>query len=193
MDELQDFYFVSEGINFHLRPIKSTDKVLLQKGYQELSEWSKYMRFFANRSQLNENQLNFFTEVDGINHVAWILLDESETEFKLAGVGRFVKIPESHEMAEVAVTVVDSYQKKGLGRLLFSLINILAGRSDLQKLRHYVLPENQTVMKILHHYEIINQIKGVSEYVVDTKVIKQRNYISLRQEIQDLIAQTKNH
>ena|ERR1051325_10891545 len=74
---LHPFHFVKEEKKFLARPILPLDKALLQKGFSELSERSRYFRFFALQYKLTDNQLKYFTEVDGMNHVAWIILDET--------------------------------------------------------------------------------------------------------------------
>lgn len=171
MNQTSEFYFTSDGIQFHTRPISPSDKDLIRKGFGELSERSKYLRFFAVRSKLTIKQLKYFTEVDGINHVAWGIQDVSGTVPKPVGIGRFVRLKSDPDIAEIAIAIVDSYQKKGMGRMLFSILNIVAANVGIKKLRYHILADNLFVLKRLERFEILNQIKENQITIVETKVL----------------------
>lgn len=185
------FFIVSEGFRFHVRSIKPSDKDLLQKGFSKLSERSKYLRFFYPYTTLSDTQLNYFTEVDGIQHVAWGILDESKAEAIPVAVGRFVKFKDEKDVAEVAITVVDSYQRKGLGRILLATLNIIAGQIGLKKLRYHVLSENRFVLKTLKQFGILNKKNEGAVTIVDIKVIPNHKVISDNPEMQSFMAVMK--
>lgn len=170
MDYPNHFNFNIKGIQFHIRPIVSSDKNMFEKGFSELSERSRYFRFFSVRSRLSENQLHFFTEGDGINNVAWGISDISGDEIKPVGVGRFVRLKNEPETAEVALVIIDSYQKMGLGRILLSILNITAAQCDIKKLRYYILAENHVAMHIVKQFGILNMKKEEQVNIVDTVV-----------------------
>lgn len=165
------FFFTSEGLKYRVRPIYPSDKKLLQKGFSQLSEKSKYLRLFQIKNKLSDSQLNYFTEVDGIKHVAWGILDESGKEPIPVGIGRFVKYKDEEDVAEVAITVTDSHQGRGLGRLLFATLNYIGGTLGLKTLRHYVLSENHYTLKALEKFNIISQRNEGSVTIVDIGVI----------------------
>ena len=142
MVDPKNFYLTLDGRKFHFRQINANDKELLQRGFSQVSERSKYLRFFAVHSKLSDYELKFFTEVDNINHIAWGILDESVNDSIPVGVARFVRIKDEPEIAEVAYLVIDSYQGIGLGHHLFAILNILAARVGLKKFRYFVLSEN---------------------------------------------------
>lgn len=188
MDSLQQFHFSSNGLRFHVRPIKPSDKKLFQRGFSELSERSRYLRFFTIDSKLSDYQLNYFTNVDGINHVAWGMLDETGDEPKPVGVGRFVRLKDKPETAEVAITLVDAYQRKGLGRVLFSVVNIVAARIGVKKLRFFVLKENSFFLNFLKHFDFLNQETEGRTILVDTKVIPNHKEITKNPKLESFIA-----
>jgi hypothetical protein len=171
MDNLHGFYFTSNGSKFHVRPIQPSDKELVQKGFQELSIKSKYLRFFALRSKLNNTQLNYFTEVDGVNHIAWGILEISNGNPKPVGIGRIVKLKDQPNTAEVAITVVDSYQKKGMGRILFAVLNIVAAHAGIEQLKYCVLSENYFVLEVLKRFGILKKVTEGHIMTVNTKVL----------------------
>ena len=177
MDHLHHFYFTAEEKRFHVRPINPSDKDLFQKGFSELSERSKYLRFFSIPRKLTESQLNYLTEVDGIHHVAWGILDESGDETKPVAVGRFVKLNKDSDTAELAITVIDSYQRKGLAQVLIAVLNIIAAQVGVSRFRGYVLEENIYILEILKHFKILEQVKKNHLIMVDIKVFSNHKAI----------------
>jgi GNAT superfamily N-acetyltransferase len=189
--EPQSFHITSGGIVFHFRPIGPSDKELLQDGFSQLTEKSKYLRFFALRKKLSEYQLNYFTEVDGTNSVAWGIADETNEVPKPAGVGRFIRLSDDPDVAEVAITVVDAYQKKGLGRMLFAILNILAAQVGVKTFRYYVLTENTFVLAILKNFDILKQVNEGQVVIVDTQVFSSHEKIPVRPDTQRFIEAMK--
>lgn len=196
MDYADQFYFTREETKFLVRRLTPNDKDLMQEGFHELSDLSKYLRFFAIRRKLTDYELNYFTDVDGYNHVAWGILDISGDKHIPVGVGRFVRLTKAANTAEIAIAVVDAYQRKGLGRILFAVLNILAEKQGIATLRYYVLSENQFVLNNLHRLGILKQEKDGQAMVVDTKVFSNNNDYSSTEGIQsfiDVISRTKKY
>ena len=191
LDFPSHFFFTSEGSRFRVRPIHPSDKDLLQRGFGELSERSKYLRLFQINNKLSDAQLNYFTEVDGIQHVAWGILDESGEEPIPVGIGRFVKYKDEQDIAEVAITVIDSHQGKGLGRILFATLNFIAGQIGLKKLRYYVLNENRFALNTLKIFTVLNQENEGSLAILDIKVIPNHQAIPDDPKMQRFIVAMK--
>lgn len=183
--------FTSEGMQFLARTIMPSDREMLQNGFRQLSVRTKFLRFSSIDAQLSEFQLKYLTEVDGVNHVAWGVLDISGDESIPVAVGRFVRLKESPDTAEVGITVLDAYQKKGLGKMLFILLNILAAEKGVLKLRYHVLSENRTVLGYLKHFEILKQINEGPLTFLETKVIRNHRDLSNVPEMQDFITSMK--
>lgn len=182
------FYFVDNDIKYHVRPIEPADRVILQKGFKQLSDWSKHLRFFNVRSELNSSQLDFFTKVDGVSHVSWIIIDETNNEHNPVGVGRLVKLKNEPKIAEIAITVVDDYQKKGMGKILFSVLNVMATHNQIEKLRCYVISDNNFVLKVLDKFGVISRKKEGQISIIDTDVIKNNSVISDIKEMKEFMA-----
>jgi RimJ/RimL family protein N-acetyltransferase len=185
------FFFTSEGSRFRVRPIHPSDKDLLQRGFGELSERSKYLRLLQINTKLSDVQLNYFTEVDGIRHVAWGILDESGEEPKPVGIGRFVKFKDDKDLAEVAITIIDSHQGKGLGRILFATLNFIACQIGLKKLRYYVSSENRSALNSLKKFTVLNQENDGSLTILDIKAIPNHQAIPDAPQMQRFIVAMK--
>jgi hypothetical protein len=95
VNEPHAFHFSLDGSNYYIRPIYTEDKALLQQGFRELSKASKYFRFLNYQRELTSYQLKYLTEVDGVNHVAWGILDVTGSEPVPVGVGRFIRLPDA--------------------------------------------------------------------------------------------------
>lgn len=125
------------------RRIRPDDKELLQRGFEHLSPQSRYRRFFSMVDHLSEKQLRYFTEVDFVNHYAWIA--EIPDGIGL-GVARWIRLKDEPDVAEGAVTVIDTFQNRGIGKALLWLGARSAIESGIRAIRVSVLSENDPVL-----------------------------------------------
>ncbi|HEY3215940.1 MAG TPA: GNAT family N-acetyltransferase [Candidatus Eisenbacteria bacterium] len=132
-----------------LRPIRPEDKGRLMEGFERLSPESRYQRFMAAVAGLSESQLRRFTEIDYADHMAWIALDPSTPDQPAVGVARYIRLPGQPAVAEVAVTVLDDYQGRGLGTLLLGLVSRSAAQQGIATFRAYALETNSAMIRIL--------------------------------------------
>ena len=102
-----------QGVNLHLRPIRSEDSDLLVRFHRGLSPDSIYRRYFSLHPELSDAEVRHLTQVDYVDRFAFIV----ESGDALVGVGRFDRIPGTTE-AEVAFIVADKFQHQGVGLLL---------------------------------------------------------------------------
>ena len=174
----QIHFTTEDGTKFFARAICPDDKELIKQGFSELSERSKYLRFFAVRSKLKIDQLIFFSEVDGKNHVAWGIVNESGPQHQPVGIGRLVRVKNDPEIAEIAIAIVDAYQRKGMGKLLFCILNIIASQIGIRKLRYHVLADNQFVMNSLKRFGDIEQKRDGQVIIVETRVFSTRQILA---------------
>ncbi len=107
---------------FEIRQISPNDKIPIQAGLQLLSPESIRQRFFANKTDFSEAELKFLTEVDQINHLAYVAVHHKGDNLLPAGVIRAVKPSADSTHAEIGIVIVDCYQGQGLGGKLFDQI-----------------------------------------------------------------------
>ena len=88
----------------------------LAEAYDQLSQTSRYRRFFTGKPHLSEQSLGYFTDVDHRDHEALVAVVPGSGQ--LVGVARYIRIPGQPDQAEVAITVLDSWQRRGLGTVL---------------------------------------------------------------------------
>ncbi len=141
-----------DGTRLALRCVEPDDKQRLRDGIRHYSPQTLYRRFFAPVSELSAEQLKFLTEVDQVDHVAWLVVDEDHPEFPGVGVARWVRLPEDPKIAETALIVQDSHQGRGIGTLLFAVLNETARAGGVAVLRSMVLGENNRFIATLVAY-----------------------------------------
>lgn len=141
-------FSLRDGTGVLVRPIRPEDGNRLQAGVHQLSPGSRYHRFHAAVSELSPEQLRYLTEVDQVDHLAWIALDPALPGEPAVGVARCIRLPEEPRTAEVAVTVLEAHQGRGLGTLLLGLLSRSAAAQGIRTFRAYVLEDNAAMLRI---------------------------------------------
>jgi RimJ/RimL family protein N-acetyltransferase len=119
----------------------------IQCGMKLLSAESRYLRFFNDSPELSSDLLQYLTEVDQDNHVAWIAVNPALPGEPGMGIARFIRFADDPKTAEVALTVVDKYQGIGLGAALLNILLVRAEQLRVRTLRAVVLPDNYHVIR----------------------------------------------
>jgi RimJ/RimL family protein N-acetyltransferase len=137
-----------DGTPVLVRPIGPDDKELLRDGFSRLSEESRFRRFLAPIAELGDPMLIYLTEIDYVDHFAWIAVLSGEPDCGI-GVARYVRLRDDPEVAEAAITVVDEYQGRGLGSILLGLLGARAVEAGITAFRAYVLDDNAPMRELL--------------------------------------------
>lgn len=123
------------------------DKHLLEIGFAHLSDQSRYFRFLRPITKLSDRDLEYLTKTQGSDHIAFGALDLSAEPLPI-GIVRYVRLPEEPTAAEIAVTVVDSHQGRGLGSLLIGVLAGYAVINGLQTFVALVLANNEPMLRL---------------------------------------------
>lgn len=140
-----------DGTEITIRPISPEDGDELRRGFAAMSPRSRYMRFFGITSALSEQTVRYLTEVDQKNHVALVATAQSpdlKTERGI-GVARFIRVKEALDVAEAAITVIDDWQKRGVGTALAIELARAASACGIRTIRAEVLSDNEMMISIL--------------------------------------------
>lgn len=141
---------LADGTGVALRPLLPGDSNLLVAGFDRLSARSRYNRFLTPVPHLTDSILAFLTSVDGFNHRAWgALVTEPDGSVAAAGVVRWVRTGKDPAVADMAVTVLDDYQGRGLGGLLLDVAVLDAFASGVERFEGVVLGENISSRRML--------------------------------------------
>ena len=98
---------------------------------------------------LSNREAAYLTEVDYKDHMAWVAFDLSGEVPRGVGVARYVRCDEDPEAAEIAVTVLDSHQARGLGTLLVRLLSGSAVSNGIKVFCGTVDEKNQPILALL--------------------------------------------
>jgi GNAT superfamily N-acetyltransferase len=151
-----------------IRPIAPGDKQALLAGFDRLSERSRYRRFLAPQGGLSQTELRYFTEVDHYDHEALVAI-EPHTGAGI-GVARFVRSRADPASAELAVAVVDDWQRRGVGSRLTSALAERARAEGITTFTAVLLAENEQMLGLLDDLgrtRVTSRERGTVEVEVD--------------------------
>jgi GNAT superfamily N-acetyltransferase len=137
-----------DGTRALVRMVEAGDKEGFAEAMGRLSSRSRYLRFHSGVEQLSERQLQYLTEVDQRDHVAWVALTTEQGRDVGIGVARFVRVEGEPDVAEAAITVLDDYQNRGLGTVLLGVLAAAAARRGITVFRSYVLGDNTDMLNL---------------------------------------------
>jgi len=159
---------LKDGSTVLIRQVHSTDAALLAEGFAQLSAQSRWFRFLTGKPHLTAAELRYFTEIDHHDHEALGALDP--VDGRGLGVARYIRHAEDPEGAEVAVTVVDEWQGRGLAT---ELLRRLVDRARQEGIRHFtalVAADNAAVVALLHDNpggtRVTHRESGAIEYEI---------------------------
>ncbi len=125
------------------------DRALFLNGLERTSTATLRDRFHTENFRFSPSRLTYLTEVDQKNHLAiGATIREAGAEIGI-GVARCIRSGEG-DTAEVAVTVVDDYQHKGVGSLLVAELARLARTQGINRFTAYVPAERRGLINRLH-------------------------------------------
>jgi RimJ/RimL family protein N-acetyltransferase len=142
---------LKDGTQVLVRPAVRADRDLLAGGFERLSPESRYRRFFAPVKTLSPSLLDYLMSMDYVDHFAWAALSAEpgiDGRPVGAGVSRYIRLGDP-KAAEMAVTVVDDWQGKGLGRILLDALVLEALENGITRFEGDVLVENRSMQELL--------------------------------------------
>ena len=144
---------LTSGYRATLRRITSESRPLIVAAMKRLSLESSRRRFFTPRVQLSDRELDHLTSPDGIRHVAWGVCGRAPdgTAEGLAS-GRYVRTADDPRVAELALTVIDPFQRMGLGKLLLERLVASAIAGGIERLRGLITPDNAPMLALFRKY-----------------------------------------
>ena len=154
-----------DGSTVLIRPVRRTDARLLADGFARLSPQSRRMRFLGTKTTLSAAELRYFTEVDHHDHEA---IGALSADGRGVGIARYVRDADDPQAAEMAVTVVDDWQGRGLGTELLTQLTGRARCEGVLRFTALAAAENVAVAGLLRNLgaELAGRGPGTVEYEI---------------------------
>jgi GNAT superfamily N-acetyltransferase len=151
-----------------IREVQAGDAPLLADGFARLSHHSRQLRFLTGKPSLTAAELRYLTEIDHHHHEAFGALNPADG--RGLGVARYIRDAKDPESAEVAVTVVDDWQRRGLGTELLDRLADRAREEGIRRFSALVAADNDAVVGLLDDstlgVRVIQRESGTVEYEI---------------------------
>jgi protein lysine acetyltransferase len=131
-----------------LRPVLPGDSERTLQGHVQFSGETLYRRFMSPRVP-SPALMDYLVEVDYVNHFVWVMTDADGSPVADA---RFVRDDDDPTVAEIAFTVADAYQGRGIGSFLLAALSVAARVDGVEKFSGRMLSDNLAMRTILDHY-----------------------------------------
>lgn len=154
---------LKEGTKVHVRPIAAEDEPLLHEAVAAMSERTVYLRFFSPIKRMSDALAHRLAVVDYRERfalVATVHRPGGPVQDRIVGVARYDRAPGT-DLAEVAVAVIDEFQRRGLGSVLLAELARVARAQGILMFQLIVLPENREMLGLLRKMGWIHQAKVV--------------------------------
>ncbi|MFB7076848.1 GNAT family N-acetyltransferase [Streptomyces sp. NPDC056308] len=140
-----------DGGTARIRPITTDDAERLVSFYEQVSDESKYYRFFAPYPRLSDRDVYRFTHHDYVDRVGLAVTVGGEfiatvRYDRIDGRGRPASAPADE--AEVAFLVQDAHQGRGVASALLEHIAAVARERGIRRFAAEVLPANNKMIKV---------------------------------------------
>lgn len=137
---------LEDGRVMTIRPIRPEDAEIEGRFVRRLSKEARYFRFMQALSELSQELLVRFTQLDyhrELALIATLVIDGQETE---VGVARFFPNPDGAS-AEFAIVVADEWQQHGVGTRLMGVLIEAAREKGFTRLEGEVLAQNAKMLQ----------------------------------------------
>jgi len=156
-----------DGSQVQIRPVRGSDAPLLADGFARLSARSRQQRFLSPKHSLSAAELRFLTEVDHHDHEAIGALNPADG--RGVGIARYIRAPDDPQAAEIAVTIADDWQGRGLGTELLARLSDRARQEGICRFTATIAYGNAAMATLLQNMgaELAGHDHGTVDYVVD--------------------------
>jgi acetyl coenzyme A synthetase (ADP forming)-like protein len=132
-----------DGSTLRVRPVRPSDETALKELHDRLSPDSTYFRFFGLRAE-NASEVSRLLRTDYDNEFSLV----AESGARLSGVASYSRNPKLPERAEVAFTIADALQGRGVGTRMLEMLAAIARDHQIRIFDAYVLHDNERMTRV---------------------------------------------
>lgn len=141
------FLTLRDGSVVYVRALGRGDRAGLASAVMSLSEESRYLRFASSKPSLSPRELDFLVSVDHHGHEALLAVDP--VSHRGIAIVRYVQVTGEPGVVEIAATVIDEWQGRGLGGAMIALLADRAREEGHRVMRASVLAANSRSIAML--------------------------------------------
>lgn len=160
-----------DGTLAFVLPLQRTDRATLAAEFETLAPESRRRRFLAPVLHLSDAMLEHLVDdVDGIDHVALVLCVETSPDvYDPVALARIVRYDDAPDAADLAVTVKDQWQGRGVATILLEVL-MRHRPAGVSRIETEVLKDNPASLQMLRRLgptTVEDQGFGVYDVVVE--------------------------
>src|SRR5690242_5384353 len=140
-----------DGGSVHVRAIRADDWASFRDHFQRMSDRAVYLRFFAVKRRFSEEEVRRFTDLDFVSRVGLVATLRERGEEHIIGMAHYMVTPTvsgQPKCAEVAFSVADAHQGRGIGTLLLEELARIAESNGIHEFEAHVLGENNRMLEV---------------------------------------------
>ncbi len=136
-----------DGLELYCRPVKAADERGFQEYLYDLSERSVYLRFLQVRKAFPHELAQQLVAVDYEQNLAMVCTEGTSDTAPIVAAGHWM-LDYDDNMAEVAFSVADEYQRKGIGTHLLHFLMRIAREKGIRGFKATVMLGNTAMMRV---------------------------------------------
>jgi GNAT superfamily N-acetyltransferase len=130
-----------------VRPLEDGETWPVLAVFEGLGARSRELRFLAPKFRLTATDLSQLTHVDGLDRVALVA---ELPDGRPVGIARFVRDPHDAEVADMAIAVVDRWQRRGVGVRLSEALAAAARSLGVRRFTVMMRRDNAGAERLMH-------------------------------------------
>jgi len=138
---------VVDGESILVRPAKPVDDRRIQEHYYRLPKEDVLTRFFCQKTIFARAEMESRSHVDYVNDLTLIAVVGEFGYGNVVGVAESMKL-NTENLAEVAFSVSEAYQGKGLGKFFMKKLALVARENGIAGLMAYTFPSNKAMINL---------------------------------------------
>ncbi|MFT6268883.1 MAG: acetyltransferase [Alphaproteobacteria bacterium] len=150
-------HYMIEEQEVTIRPMSDMDEDMEVNFFNNLSPTTKYFRFMEGIRELSPAMVKQLCDIDGKYAMAFIATIREPDGEKQIGVGRYSRgtyETDSEAGVEMALTVADDWQHKGIDKLIMKPLTEYAKNNGIKKLYTFEFAENAAMRHIAKELEM---------------------------------------
>ncbi|ASK89592.1 GNAT family N-acetyltransferase [Sphingorhabdus sp. SMR4y] len=140
---------LDNGTGICLRRVRQSDMEEIEQGIRQMSDQSRYLRFFSGSKSMSPTVVERLANADGINHLAWGVINMDAEGRPAIAAAHVFRDEQSVDTGEFAIAVLDPYHGLGVARILMTALFLDCYCEGLRQLRIDMLRDNKKAYRLI--------------------------------------------